>query len=358
MRERNETILWLKSGRLALYHLLKHISTISNRRKILLPAYHCNSMIDPCLWAGFQIGFYRINADLSPDSDHLVACLTDDTAAVVFVHFFGFPCQLEDVANVCRDAGVPIIEDACHIDCTNGASRNSVGRFGRWLFSSPRKFYDIFDGGYLEDLTSSGMNVSSLPRSSSLRDELRAMKHSMEWTLGKRSTVPANSAALLAPFINTREYREPPVTGNKEIAYQDPRFVPSNKDSMSYYSRMRLLVSSPVQNSRVRRRNYCLLTSVLKNSSRCDLLHEELPDDASPYVCPVILRYPETDHTAFRTSGVNVLRWEKLATTICPTSSYFEQHLIQVPLVWSTINGDEDRLMRVLRKILQIGSAV
>ncbi|WP_051257128.1 DegT/DnrJ/EryC1/StrS family aminotransferase [Brevundimonas aveniformis] len=58
-------------------------------------------------------------ADIDPDTGNISAAsirdkITDRTKAVIAVHWGGAPVDLDAVQAVCRDAGVPLIEDAAH----------------------------------------------------------------------------------------------------------------------------------------------------------------------------------------------------------------------------------------------------
>ena len=59
------------SGRAALYHILKLLSTYNKFTKVLLPDYLCESVIDAVRKSKFEIEFYNINSDLSIDLESL-----------------------------------------------------------------------------------------------------------------------------------------------------------------------------------------------------------------------------------------------------------------------------------------------
>lgn len=52
------------------------------------------------------------------------------TKAVVVMHFGGYPARIEEIAEICREAGVALIEDACHAPLQQaGASGRFLGTF-------------------------------------------------------------------------------------------------------------------------------------------------------------------------------------------------------------------------------------
>jgi dTDP-4-amino-4,6-dideoxygalactose transaminase len=41
-------------------------------------------------------------------------CIAGKPAAVIVMHYGGFPCRMQEIASVCRERGIPLIEDASH----------------------------------------------------------------------------------------------------------------------------------------------------------------------------------------------------------------------------------------------------
>src|SRR5262245_25154687 len=72
------------NGRGAIYQLLEGIPA-SRGDSVLVPGFHCTSMIDPVLHAGYRPEFYRIKRDLSVDHDDLRRRLRPGVAAVIIV---------------------------------------------------------------------------------------------------------------------------------------------------------------------------------------------------------------------------------------------------------------------------------
>ena len=56
-----------------------------------------------------------------------------------------------------------------------------------------------------------------------------------------------------------------------------------------------------------------------------------LPDDAVPYVFPLLLERPETQYPALRNSPVEVLRWEHIDAGDCPVCEDYQDRLVQLP---------------------------
>src|ERR1700746_1843629 len=90
------------NARAGLYQLLLAMPR-SGRDTVLLPAFHCTTVVEPVLRAGWKVRFYRIKADLSIDLEHLESQLSEDVAAILVIHFLGFPAPLENVRRMSRE---------------------------------------------------------------------------------------------------------------------------------------------------------------------------------------------------------------------------------------------------------------
>ena len=71
------------SGRIAIALALRQMG-IGPGDAVLVPSFHCASMIEPVTWSGATPVFYRINADTSVDLDDIAAKL-DGTSKVLMV---------------------------------------------------------------------------------------------------------------------------------------------------------------------------------------------------------------------------------------------------------------------------------
>jgi perosamine synthetase len=102
------------NGRGALLRVFLEIAASSSgRTKVLLPAFHCPSAVEPALHAGLQPVFYRVRRDLSIDGDDLIAKADANTAAVLVIHFFGIAPDLAPIEPL-RAAQIRVVEDCSH----------------------------------------------------------------------------------------------------------------------------------------------------------------------------------------------------------------------------------------------------
>jgi aminotransferase len=87
---------------------------------------------------------------LNPTVDDVAAALTPQTRAVIILHYGGYPGQVQQIAGLCRDRGIFLVEDAaCSISSTvDGRACGTIGDVGVWSFGSS-KIVVTGDGGML-----------------------------------------------------------------------------------------------------------------------------------------------------------------------------------------------------------------
>lgn len=87
---------------------------------------------------------------LNPAVDDVAAALTRRTKAVILLHYGGYPGEVAEIAALCRDRGVVLIEDAaCSVASrVEGQACGVIGDMGVWSFGST-KIVVTGDGGML-----------------------------------------------------------------------------------------------------------------------------------------------------------------------------------------------------------------
>jgi len=117
--------------------------------EVILPSFTFIATAHACLWQNLTPVFCDITEDtLTIDPDQVETLITPRTRAVIGVHLFGNPCQVEKLETVCKKHGLSLIFDASHaFGCSYG--ERSIGGFGDLEFLSfhATKFFSSFEGG-------------------------------------------------------------------------------------------------------------------------------------------------------------------------------------------------------------------
>lgn len=80
-------------------------------------------------WFGANVVFCNINDMLSIDPTDLERCITPKTRAIVAVHYFGYPCDMDPIMEIAKKHNLYVIEDVSHAHGTVYKGRK-VGTFG------------------------------------------------------------------------------------------------------------------------------------------------------------------------------------------------------------------------------------
>lgn len=150
LSELRREVLFLRSGREAL--LLTALKGIEGREGkesiILFPAYCCWSMSAPFEKAGWKLVYYRLNEDLTVDTDYLSQLLkTHKPQAVLTMNFYGSACTDEAVRMVKEfDENIKVIEDFTH--CTFSVRKIFNLQVDVYV-SSIRKSVGVCDGSVI-----------------------------------------------------------------------------------------------------------------------------------------------------------------------------------------------------------------
>jgi perosamine synthetase len=121
-------------GRVALHAILRGLK-VSPGDEVVVQAYTCSAVVEPLLRLRLTPVFVDIDRRTGlMDLGRLPGAITGRTKAVVVQHTFGVPADLARAADICRAAGVPMVEDCAHV--TEPDDRGPVGRRGVAAFYS------------------------------------------------------------------------------------------------------------------------------------------------------------------------------------------------------------------------------
>ncbi len=134
-------------ARACLEHLLRALPN-TGRGVVMVPAYHCPTLVQSVLRAGMKVRFFAIRDDLSVDLEHLEAQLDSNVAALIVIHYFGFEARTRDVAARCAARETVLIEDWSH-SFLRAAPLRLAGEVGDYALYSPWKLVPCGNGGLL-----------------------------------------------------------------------------------------------------------------------------------------------------------------------------------------------------------------
>ncbi len=334
-------VLSVTSGRAAIALALRH-AAIGAGDEVLVPSYHCDSMVAPVRLVGARAVFYRIQADAQADFSDLDTKVGPATRALILTHFFGFPQDLKRARAFCQKHGLVMIEDCAHafFGDWQGAP---VGSVGDYAIASSMKFFPVFDGGILasREFDLSGIKLRQPP----FPFELKALSNVVERALnyGRLGSVAAvirfglKAKDLLWQLLKRRSQTIAEASlapGSSEGGFVlDPDWLDVK---MSRVSRTILRYCDYERIVQGRRTNYRYLLANLGDVRGLEPLHPELAPGTVPLNFPVIVDQPSTLFPVLKHAGVPIWRFgeyldEEITEEVCANSCYLSRHVFQFP---------------------------
>lgn len=142
------------------------------------------------LWNGNQPVFVDIDPDtLNMDPSKIEAAITDKTTAIMPVHCYGTPCDVDEIEKIATKHGLKVIYDAAHafaVDCHCGSVLNH-GDLSVLSFHAT-KVFNTFEGGAIICRDSAMKKRIDLLKNFGIQDEVTVSDIGMN---GKMSEVNA-----------------------------------------------------------------------------------------------------------------------------------------------------------------------
>jgi dTDP-4-amino-4,6-dideoxygalactose transaminase len=158
----SEFVFLASSGKASLVLILKGLSSLRARKKVLVPAYTCFSVPSAIMKSGLEIALCDVNPDtLDFDFDQLERLADDKTLCIVSTHLFGIPSDVDRTRRICVEKGIFLVEDAAQAMGVENAGRK-LGTLGDVGFFSLGRGKNISCGSGGIILTSSRKIAESI----------------------------------------------------------------------------------------------------------------------------------------------------------------------------------------------------
>jgi perosamine synthetase len=330
------------NARGALYQLLRALPA-ERGRTVLLPAFHCTALVEPVARAGFRASFYRVRPNFSVDFEDLCKKMSGDVTAVVAIHYFGFPAELEPFLELANRYEAYVVEDCAHSFLTRRDGQY-LGHRGDFALYSYYKFAPSLSGGGL-GVNRADFNASFSRSGLPLRERMVIGKRLIEGILQNAPWNPIGKFLLM--LENKRVARKQVVAS----ATSEP-VVSQFVDDPYLFREDLALASMPRLCQRVieacdwediisvRQRNYRLFGRLLQDTKLVRRVCPELPDDVCPWAFPLLLEDRVLHEQKLRALGVPLFTFgEVLHPLLGPLqdearrdAEYLSQRLTMLPV--------------------------
>ncbi len=310
-------IVFTSSGRAAIALALRDLG-IGPGDRVLVPTYHCPTMIAPVVATGAHPLFFPLDAAGTPRVAELANWDLAGVRGMIAAHYFGLPQPMARIRQFCDDRGIALIEDCAHAMFGESDGR-PVGSHGHYAIASLTKFLPTTDGGCLVYDTPP-QRGPVLPRRT-LADQMRIVANTVEAGAGHRG-LPGLNGLLNAGFAAANAVRRSvrPAADSTageplaQAALGTAEFAPNSKlwSRASAWSRW---IARTAHRGRVvarRQRNYRHLAALLADLPGARVLQPMLPQHAAPYVFPLWIEAPARIYQRVRRAGIPVFRWDEV----------------------------------------------
>jgi len=294
------------NGRAALYQALQALQRHSGtrRRIVLVPAFHCPTVVDPVIDAGFEVRFYGLNERLEVDESDVRDQLDSAVAAVIFIRYFGISRSSLALRQDVRAGGAWIIDDCSHSFLQGNPLRLAYEDADATTYSFWKLLPSMTGGGVLfADAAVRG--VAESQTAPSRRSSLQLARTLLVQLLD----APREAARKMLVQLHLRtpptsEPAQPVVRRPASEAY--PYTPEESRWRMPYLARAVIRVADLESIVAVRRRNFAMLAEGLMPHPELEPLWRTLDEHACPWGFPVRLTRRQERDYLIRDRGVPV----------------------------------------------------
>lgn len=334
------TVRHVTSGRVAIALALRQMG-VGSGDEVLVPAYHCASMVEPVTWSGARPVFYRIGADTAADMADMASRLTPATRVLMATNYFGFPQPLDRLRAFCDQHGLLLLEDCAH-SFLGAYGGRPLGAWGDYAIASSMKFYPVHEGGCLVSAHHplSAVTLVSAGAGFEAKAAINTLEHScthgrlgaLRWLLAAPLALKTMLWSQIKVHAPARARPLTPASSEGGFGF-DPAWLDKRA---SLFTRLMLRTVSRRRMGALRRRHYLRLHDALVEVAGCRPLRATLPDGVYPWVFPLWVDQPQPVFLALKAMAVPVLRFgEYLSPDVtadtCPNSIALSRHVLQFP---------------------------
>ena len=345
--------------------------------RVLLPTYHCPTMVAPAVELGAVPVFYPLDASGAPDLAWLEETANLQGVRVLLAaHFFGLPQPMSRVHDWCSRHGIRLIEDCAHAFFGN-AGKRPIGAWGDVSIASLTKFLPVPEGGCL--IVNHGQPLRALTRCGTgvhvkaaidildvgaRQGQLTGLNSLINGAMGALRALrggPSASRSVLAAEAPDTSSITAVAAGIPGAPLAPPMAADFYIDAPMAHrelARPCRWVAGALPRQRIverRRAHYAELTRQLSGHTGLQPLLPDLPADSVPYVFPLWVDEPDPGYAELRRLRMPVFRWERLWPGVPHIDGdmgrQWSHHVIQLACHQDLSPADLDRFVRALLKL-------
>jgi perosamine synthetase len=300
------------SGRSAIFQALLQLQ-LPPKSVVLVPTYHCPTMVAPVILAGHNPVFFGIGPNGLPDLQSVDTSVAQQARAMLVSHYFGLAQSLHGVRAWCDTNDIALIEDCAH--CYFGqAGERPIGAWGDYCTASLSKFFPVPEAGLLGSAMHPIRPMLLAPQG--LKAQIKGLVDVLETSVRYLRLSGLNSVLSsifrLKPGALAASTPPPPLASATSATMLEGCNM--NRISFKPLVVSRLLQHLLPRNRIIalRHRNFKLYEHLLSNVPNTRPLIAMPNQPVAPYVFPLWVDDADRVYQALRAQGVAVFRWDQI----------------------------------------------
>lgn len=340
--------VYTESGSAAIQLALRELK-IGCGDQVMLPGYHCPSMVWPILAVGAEPVFLPVTRELQFDIVSIESLYTRRVRAILLPHYFGvMQKSVSQIRTWCDEHRIFLIEDCAHM-FYGVTSVGIPGSFGHLAIASTRKFFSGTEGGALIS------NIDSLKvklPAATLFDELRSLYDLGQLVWKARMADRPNKNKNGDQYENNVIFQQ---FAKKNEGTARPATKSELQRSAAHRTACRLVrllirIEKHEKSAGIRRSRWLQWRAAMDGLPGVKAFTEDVPT-AAPYVFVASLTAPEISFPALKSRGLPIWRWDRIASSDCSVSRRLAVELIQLPVHQSMSDA---RFQRVINEFIVV----
>lgn len=310
----NENVHYLSNGTIALQFALRALDVADG--EVITTPFTYVATTSAILWERCTPKFIDIEVEnFTIDPSKIEDAITEKTKAIMPVHVFGYPCQIDKIEAIAKRHNIKVIYDAAHAFGSRykGKSLASYGDISTLSFHATKLFHTLEGGACIVNDKNISGKIELLKKFGHVGD--------VHYTLGINGKQDEINAAM----------------GNVNFEYIDMIIKERKRISELYDSELRLKLQRPVGSSDLDY-NYAYFPVVFESEKQLINVFKEL---AKIEVFPRRYFYPSLNNLPYINKH-----------DCCPNSEDISKRIACLPLYVGLDEGDIERIITSIRRSL------
>ena len=341
-----DSIIFFSRGQWAIKALASLLAKKKGRNAgiIFIPEYFCEISLTPLKGSDFSIYFYRIRDTFEPDIEHVLSLIERHGIPDIFlyVHYFGFPSNIQNVKKLCENKQIIMVEDAAH----SMVPVPGIGDNGHPTIYTPWKFLNLPEGALLV-----------LPERFQSEDFIfkqgEEFSYPLKWIV--KQTIISFCYWTGFPLHKVKRVHI------KDHHESEEKIDPGVPSCSVYSLKLLFFYEMMIEDFRKKREgNYRYLDGIIAQSriSGCRLF-KRLPHTFAPYLYP--LRVPESMSmqvmSTLNRKGIPAMPWSDLSPEVkdspeFPIANTFRREIVTLPVHQDLSTVHMERIANELMRLL------